>query len=110
MLSDQSLELASTLAAATGACGGRGSAVGSDGGLRFERDWSAYPAVVTSTGAEEIDVLGDPHEDPDATFRLLARAGLITTTSPIASGSSPQPSWPEPSTQTGTSSQRRRPS
>jgi hypothetical protein len=80
----QILALAAVLAAATGACGGRGSAVGSDGGPRFERDWSAYPAVVTLTGAEEIDVVGDPHGDPDATFHLLASAGLITTTSPIA--------------------------
>ncbi len=78
------LGLAATLAAAaSGACGGRGSAAGSDAGPRFERDWSAYPAVVTLTGAEEIDALGDPHGDPDATFRLLASAGLITTTSPI---------------------------
>jgi diadenosine tetraphosphatase ApaH/serine/threonine PP2A family protein phosphatase len=78
------LELAATLAAAaSGGCGGRGSAASSDAGPRFERDWSANPAVVTLTGAWEIDALGDTHGDPDATFHLLASAGLITTTSPI---------------------------
>jgi len=78
------LRVAATLAAATGACSGRPPSVGSDGGPRYARDWSAYPPVVTMTGAEEIDALGDPHGDPDATFHLLASAGLITTTSPIA--------------------------
>jgi Calcineurin-like phosphoesterase len=80
----QILQLAATLAGATGACGSLVPAGGSDGGPHFERDWSEYPPVVTLTGAEEIDALGDPHGDPDATFHLLASAGLITTTSPIA--------------------------
>lgn len=57
---------------------------GGSGGGGFARDWSAHPAVVTMNGAQEIDVLGDPHGDPDAAFHVLAAAGLITTTTPVA--------------------------
>jgi hypothetical protein len=46
------------------------------------RDWSAHPAVVTLTGAQEIDALGDVHGDADATFHMLAVAGLVTATAP----------------------------
>jgi hypothetical protein len=68
--------------AALPACGSRGQA--SDAGRRFERDWAAHPAVFTLNGATEIDALGDPHGDPDVTFRTLAAAGLISRTTPVA--------------------------
>jgi hypothetical protein len=46
------------------------------------RDWQKFPAIVTVTGAGEIDVLGDLHGDFEVTTRVLASAGLITTTAP----------------------------
>jgi len=64
------------------ACGGRQAA--SDAGPGFERDWSAHPPVFKRTGAEEIDVLGDLHGDPDAAYRMLTAAGLITAASPVS--------------------------
>src|SRR5260221_10641775 len=72
------LALAAALATVTAGCHGSPDGGGS------ARDWSAHPGVVTIKGAEEIDVLGDPHGDPDATFHVLAAAGLITTTTPLA--------------------------
>src|SRR5678815_4591685 len=65
------------LGMATLGCGG-GGASGPSG-----RDWERHPAVVTVTGAGEIDVLGDLHGDPEVTTRMLAAAGLTTGTSPI---------------------------
>src|SRR4029078_12292375 len=44
------------------------------------RDWERHPAVVTVTGAGAIDVLGDLHGDPEVTTRMLAAAGLTTST------------------------------
>jgi hypothetical protein len=58
-------------------CGG-GGASGPSG-----RDWERHPAVVTVTGAGAIDVLGDLHGDPEVTTRMLAAAGLTTSTSPV---------------------------
>lgn len=46
------------------------------------RDWNRHPAVVTLTGAQEIDALGDLHGDPEVATRLLAMAGLITPSAP----------------------------
>lgn len=51
---------------------------------RFPRDWGAHPAVVTFTGAEGLDAVGDFHGDAEVAYHLLASAGLITTTSPHA--------------------------
>jgi hypothetical protein len=75
------LKVALTLTVALGG-GCTRSAATADGGPRFARDWTAHPAVVTITGAQEIDALGDVHGDPDATFHMLAVAGLITATAP----------------------------
>ena len=58
-------------------CGG-GGASGPSG-----RDWERHPAVVTVTGAGAIDVLGDLHGDPEVATRMLAAAGLTTSTSPV---------------------------
>lgn len=49
---------------------------------RSSRDWQKYPAVATAAGAGEIYVMGDLHGDIEATTRVLASAGLITTTAP----------------------------
>jgi hypothetical protein len=46
------------------------------------RDWQTFPAVAVVTGAGEIDVVGDLHGDFEVTTRVLASAGLITTTVP----------------------------
>jgi hypothetical protein len=75
------LMIAGACALVLGGC--KGSAGNADGGV-YARDWSAHPAVVVVTGAQEIDALSDLHGDPDVTFHLLAAAGLITTTAPAA--------------------------
>jgi hypothetical protein len=49
---------------------------------KASRDWQRYPAIATVTGAGEIYVMGDLHGDIEATTRVLASAGLITTTAP----------------------------
>jgi hypothetical protein len=64
------------------ACGSKAPAA--DAGVLFQRDWGAHPAVFTMNGATEIDALGDPHGDPDVTFRTLAAAGLISRAAPVA--------------------------
>jgi hypothetical protein len=46
------------------------------------RDWEKHPAVAVVTGAGQIDVIGDLHGDFEVTTRVLASAGLITTTVP----------------------------
>jgi hypothetical protein len=53
-----------------------------DGSGAGGRDWQRYPAVFTMTGAQEIDVVGDLHGDPEAATRVLAAAGLITAAAP----------------------------
>jgi hypothetical protein len=76
------LTIACTLLAALAGC--KRSAATTDGGSPYPRDWSAHPPVAVVTGTQEIDALSDVHGDPDVTFRLLAAAGLITTTAPTA--------------------------
>jgi hypothetical protein len=74
--------LTTLVALAAGAGGACTHGATSDAGTRVRRDWAAHPAVVTLSGAKDLVALGDVHGDPDATFRLLAAAGLITTAAP----------------------------
>lgn len=66
-----------SLALATSACRSNGS------GAMKERDWAAFPAVATLSGAQEIYALGDLHGDSTSSALLLARAGLISSTTPF---------------------------
>jgi hypothetical protein len=72
------LTLAVALLASVGGCKRTNS------GAAFPRDWSANPPVAVVPGTQEIYALSDVHGDPDVTFRLLAAAGLMTTTEPLA--------------------------
>jgi hypothetical protein len=47
------------------------------------RDWIAAPAVFTTTGAQEIDAVGDLHGDVLVAARVLSAAGLITPSTPF---------------------------
>jgi hypothetical protein len=49
---------------------------------RFDRDWVEHPAVVTITGATEMDAVGDLHGDLEVTYHLLSSAGIMTMTAP----------------------------
>jgi hypothetical protein len=62
----------STASASTATSGGSGS----------DRDWAAFPAVFTFTGATEIDALGDIHGDPSAMVRVLRAGGVISSAGP----------------------------
>jgi hypothetical protein len=55
-----------------------------DGSIAGGRDWSASPAVVTVSGATEIDAISDVHGDPDTMLALLVTASVASATPPHA--------------------------
>jgi hypothetical protein len=73
--------MACALLVVLGGC--KRSAGNADGGV-YPRDWAAHPPVAVVTGAPEIYALSDVHGDTEVTFHLLASAGLITKTAPVA--------------------------
>jgi hypothetical protein len=60
--------------------GCKGSGTGTP---KVKRDWTAYPAVATVSGATEIYAVGDLHGDVGVTARLLSGVGLISTSTPF---------------------------